>query len=659
MKKTKRILSIRFKLVGIIAPLMALSIITLVAMSYLVARNIIIDSSEQMLATSALSQQKQIEGWFDTNLASFAAIKTGFEKNSLDAKTTQNMLNAYYGYNSNYPNGVYIASTDGSVQKASEAVLNGTAQEQPWFAQGLSRVNLSFGSAYQDSEGVNKVCAAGLLNDGTDEVKVFAAEVGLDRITTIVNSFVEMKDASSMLIDSTNGTILAHRDSNMINTKTSDSSDAFTKNLGERITNGNFSYTVLNGNMTVSHRIAGTDWVLTSYISEKLVTKDVDALTSNLLIVGAIALFITIALVCVIIHIIIKPVTKLTETITNMTSGNFALTVDTNSRDEIGVMGRSVAGFIDYMKSMISEITTISSTLEAQAVESSKISTNMSEVASHQSASMNDLNITMEQFSSSIGEIADNATTLAHVVSDTKKESLLVCEQMENTVNVSNQGKKDMLQVGSAMDDICASIENLQSAINEVGVASSKITNIVALIGEIADQTNLLSLNASIEAARAGEAGKGFAVVASEISKLAQTSTDSVTNITTLIQEVERLVKEAIEQASNSAEDIKHNSTIIQNTTHIFDKIYDTVNDSNRGIRNMISMINEVDNVASNVAAISEEQAASSEEISATSVSMVTQAENIAQNSETVAEDAKNLTGTSENLLEQVKRFHI
>lgn len=659
MKKTKKWISIRTKLVGIIAPLMALTIIALIILSYMVAKNIILDSSEQMLTTSAFSQQKQIEGWLDANLSAFNAIKANIEQCKPDEETLQNTLNTYYNYDSNYPNGVYIAAADGSIQKASEAALSGSSTDQPWYSQGLSRINLSFGSAYQDADGANKVCASGLLNDGSDEVKVFAAEVGLDRITTIVNSFVEMKNASSVLIDSSNGTILAHRDSDRINTKAADASDAFTKALGERIDTGDLSYCVLHGNMTVCHKIAGTDWVLVSYISEKLVTQDVDALTSNLLILGTVALFVTIILICVIIHIIIKPVTKLTETITSMTSGNFSLTVNTKSRDEIGLMGRSVDEFITYMKSMISEIMSISGTLEQQASESSEVAADMSQVAVNQSASMSDLNITMEQFSASIGDIADNATTLAGVASDTKKESVLVCEKMENTVAVSSRGKQDMLAVGTAMNKICDSIENLQSAINEVGVASSKITDIVSLIGEIADQTNLLSLNASIEAARAGEAGKGFAVVASEISKLAQTSTDSVANITSLIQEVERLVKDAVLQASDSAGEIKQNSDIIQKTTHIFDEIYDTVNESSRGIHNMIAMINEVDTVATNVAAISEEQAASSEEISATSVSMVTQAESIAKNSETVAGDARNLTETSESLMNQVKRFHI
>ena len=122
---------------------------------------------------------------------------------------------------------------------------------------------------------------------------------------------------------------------------------------------------------------------------------------------------------------------------------------------------------------------------------------------------MTELNATVDQLSVSVNEIAQNATQLAGVVADTKEDSDKVEDKMRTTVEVSEKGKADMESVGNALHNIEISIHNLEEAVNKVGTASGEIVDIIKLIGDIAEETNLLSLNASIEAARAGDAGKG------------------------------------------------------------------------------------------------------------------------------------------------------
>ena len=139
----------------------------------------------------------------------------------------------------------------------------------------------------------------------------------------------------------------------------------------------------------------------------------------------------------------------------------------------------------------------------------------MNSAANIQSQSMTELNATVDQLSVSVNEIAQNATQLAGVVADTKEDSYKVEDKMRTTVEVSEKGKADMESVGNALHNIEISIHNLEEAVDKVGTASGEIVDIIKLIGDIAEETNLLSLNASIEAARAGEAGRGFAVVAS------------------------------------------------------------------------------------------------------------------------------------------------
>lgn len=265
----------------------------------------------------------------------------------------------------------------------------------------------------------------------------------------------------------------------------------------------------------------------------------------------------------------------------------------------------------------------------------------------------------MDQLSLSVYEIAENATKLAGVVADTKEDSDNVEHKMQETVEVSQKGRQDMERVGKELENIMVSIHNLETAVGKVGTASGEIVAIVQLIGNIAEETNLLSLNASIEAARAGEAGRGFAVVASEIGTLANNSAESVDHISSLIEQVNGLVKDAVRQTGESADDISRSSVLIHEAIDTFEKIFVNIQETSEMIEHMVSKINEVDEVAANVAAISQEQAASSDEILATSENMLEQAKGIAENSAHVADESRSLTASSEELAEQVKLFRI
>ncbi len=209
------------------------------------------------------------------------------------------------------------------------------------------------------------------------------------------------------------------------------------------------------------------------------------------------------------------------------------------------------------------------------------------------------------------------------------------------------------------MQDINSSVNKLQAAIDEVGRTSEEITNITRVIAGIADETNLLSLNASIEAARAGDAGKGFAVVALEIGKLAQTSVDSVQHIDRLVLEIKTSVQDVVHQANNSVKSIGSSSVLIGNAVNTFDVIFENIEETGHLVQNMIQKVDQVEDVARNVAAISEEQAASSQEILGSSDMLVEQADRLMESSETVAKESEELTNSAEELAAQIGNFHI
>ena len=660
MKKKSNI-SIKAKLLGIIIPVVIAIILILVFTAYHVSSGIIESYSKNLLESSVNSQASKIEAWLEENLASMQMAKTMIEKLHPDETQLQTILDASCGYCENYPDGLFLADANGSFLKGTDSKKQEpNPKESMWYQEGMTRVNMAVGSAHQNPDGTNVVSASGLLNDGSDTVRVIAADMTLDRISVIVNSFIEMHDAEAFLVDKDSSVILASRDSDLISkTLGADGQSAFYKDVEKKVSGKSYDFCTLDGNMTVFKEVNGTNWLLVSYVPTRVVLADLAGLRNLMIIFSIISILVLCVLIERVTHVVIRPVKEMTRVITSMASGDFTVSMKVKGNDEIAVMGRSVEHFIASMKEMIRQMGHVSDRLEKQAGSSKNVSGEMNSAANIQSQSMTELNATVDQLSVSVNEIAQNATQLAGVVADTKEDSDKVEDKMRTTVEVSEKGKADMESVGNALHNIEISIHNLEEAVDKVGTASGEIVDIIKLIGDIAEETNLLSLNASIEAARAGEAGRGFAVVASQIGVLAKNSADSVAHITSLINEINGLVDDAVKQAGSSASDIESSADLIHIAVDTFDQIFQNIQETSHLIEGVVEKINQVDQVATNVAAISEEQAASSDEILATSESMLQQAKSISKNSEQVEAEAGNLAESADQLADQVKQFQI
>ncbi len=659
--KKKGNISIKAKLLGIIIPVVIAIILILVFTAYHVSSGIIESYSKNLLESSVNSQASKIEAWLEENLASMQMAKTMIEKLHPDETQLQTILDASCGYCENYPDGLFLADANGSFLKGTDSKKQEpNPKESMWYQEGMTRVNMAVGSAHQNPDGTNVVSASGLLNDGSDTVRVIAADMTLDRISVIVNSFIEMHDAEAFLVDKDSSVILASRDSDLISkTLGADGQSAFYKDVEKKVSGKSYDFCTLDGNMTVFKEVNGTNWLLVSYVPTNVVLADLVGLRNLMIIFSIISILVLCVLIERVTHVVIRPVKEMTRVITSMASGDFTVSMKVKGNDEIAVMGRSVEHFIASMKEMIRQMGHVSDRLEKQAGSSKNVSGEMNSAANIQSQSMTELNATVDQLSVSVNEIAQNATQLAGVVADTKEDSDKVEDKMRTTVEVSEKGKADMESVGNALHNIEISIHNLEEAVNKVGTASGEIVDIIKLIGDIAEETNLLSLNASIEAARAGEAGRGFAVVASQIGVLAKNSADSVAHITSLINEINGLVDDAVKQAGSSASDIESSADLIHTAVDTFDQIFQNIQETSHLIEGVVEKINQVDQVATNVAAISEEQAASSDEILATSESMLQQAKSISKNSEQVEAEAGNLAESADQLADQVKQFQI
>ena len=651
----KSITSIKTKILAAVSALVLILVLILIIISYTISKNIITDQSMQLLELSTKNQASRIEAWMTEKLNVFSTFKQDIETLDYTDAQLQSLLDSYYGRSSDYPDGFYIAVDYKKTADASSA----------WYNEALTRVNMAFGDVHVNEAGTDVVSAGAILRDSkkaggnakAKNTRLLVVDVPIAHIQVIVDSFISMDEAQAILVDKDNMSILSKSDDTLTG-KLSDGT-GFLGTIGNRISQQNYTAMTLDGNIVDFREITGTNWVLVSYVPESAVFSELASLRTTMIVVAAVVLAVILVLMERMIHFMIKPIRSLTDSIVTMASGDFTVDIKTKGNDEITLMGHSMKEFTAAIRSMINDISNISETLKGQAESSTSVSGGLYEASLKQSKNIDELNGTVDQLSASVQEIAESATALAVVVSDTRDSSNNAEDKMNVTVEVAEAGKNDMQKVGEAMGLIEQSINGLQESIDKVGAASQEINKIVGMIGEIADETNLLALNASIEAARAGDAGKGFAVVATEIGSLATNSNQSVQKIQTLINEVTSLVGETVDKAKGSVDEINTSSRLVHQAVATFDTIYDNIVDANKVVNDMAANMLKVADVSTNVASITEEQAASAELISRNAGNIASESKNITDDSEKVAETARKLADTSEKLMTQINSFRV
>ena len=212
--------SIRTKLLLLTIPVTIVIVLALVSTSALMSKKRLQEKSEAQLDSSIVNQKDNIESWLDKNLEFFQTAKHTIEMEKPETREEMTkLLNIYYGQNDNCPNGLYVADAEGNYYKAEKADFSSRdVTSTMWYKQGLTRVNMDYGTAYQDVDDKYVISASGILNDGSGELKVISADVPLDQITIIVNSGIKMNGASSFLFDSDTGTIISSPDSSLVGT---------------------------------------------------------------------------------------------------------------------------------------------------------------------------------------------------------------------------------------------------------------------------------------------------------------------------------------------------------------------------------------------------------------------------------------------------------
>jgi len=285
--------------------------------------------------------------------------------------------------------------------------------------------------------------------------------------------------------------------------------------------------------------------------------------------------------------LILTPIKKTTEVIKMLSKGDLTQDVLVQTTDEIGDMATSFNEMIKNLRRIFGEINTATNMLASSSEELSATSDNMNKGA--------------QELSSQAEQVVTAMTEVSQTIMDMAKNASIAADASKNASETAAKGKQI---VNDTADDMVKTADTVQQAANriaELGKNSAQIGEIVAVINGIADQTNLLALNAAIEAARAGEQGRGFAVVADEVRKLAERTSQATKDIAQRIEAIQHAANESVSAMKKGSDEVEKGVGMSQ--------------DASKSLESIVTASTNAMDMVQRIAAATEQQSAASEQV--------------------------------------------
>ncbi|MGY5453228.1 methyl-accepting chemotaxis protein [Agarivorans sp. MS3-6] len=317
-------------------------------------------------------------------------------------------------------------------------------------------------------------------------------------------------------------------------------------------------------------------------------TRMLEASRIQLIIAMAIVIPLAIFIAWNVANSIKQPLRQLLKTLKAAAAGDMTETVDYQSTNEFGQLADSANSMMEQMRSVLNDI--------SQAAES------LSNVSQGNSTTLNTAKDELNNQRQETASVAAAMTEMEQSVREVAKSANITLEKVMEVEEAANSGRQVMSNNITTTHQLSEKLGHSSSVIGEVDSMSNSIGSILDVIRGIADQTNLLALNAAIEAARAGEQGRGFAVVADEVRVLAQKTTNSTTEIQSMIENLQKSAQRAVSVMSECSSEMQ--ASISQTS------------DANGAMEEIQGIITQISDMSSQIAAAAEEQQATGAEIS-------------------------------------------
>jgi len=291
------------------------------------------------------------------------------------------------------------------------------------------------------------------------------------------------------------------------------------------------------------------------------VLEEISSLTGQVLFLSLLFTIAGIGAALFLASSFIKPLMEVVARLTQLAEGDGDLTIrlDEKRADEVGSLGKAFNVFAGKIQGIVGQIAGNAEKLDGSVGFLSEIAEKVKTGADDQFSIMEQTSATIVQMSTNISSVAENASQSAEATNEVKQKA--------------EQGKVCVDQSSSGMQLIADHVKNLSGTIHSLGERASEIGVVVSVINDIADQTNLLALNAAIEAARAGEQGRGFAVVADEVRKLAERTTSATKDIIRTVQNIQEESKQSVSAITVAVSEVDKGISLSEDAQAALDAI--------------------------------------------------------------------------------------
>lgn len=462
---------------------------------------------------------------------------------------------------------------------------------------------------------------------------VVSGVIDIDNIINNINGLNLPANGEAMLLLK-DGTVIAYKDKERILKSASELSTSITPAFLEQSASANEFQTFAMSEMeklALTVAVPGTDWNILfvldkSTLMEPLYSKLFQQVIIALVIGGAFSLVLSLF-----INFLFRPLKTVSDALQTIANGNGDLTqrIPLNTQDEIGRLATNFNRFVGSLSELISHVRGLARDIDSEADQGLKRSQGSVRELSRQQQELTMVATAVTEMASATQEIANNAE-------QTAAAAIQSSERSESGKSLVNKTRESITQLS---DDISDATE----VITQLDRHAQEINGILATIQGIAEQTNLLALNAAIEAARAGEQGRGFAVVADEVRVLSQRTAASTTEIQSTIETLQRTTQKAVGMMAKSQNMAAHS-------------VQDAL-DASTALEEITRAVSSISDMANQIATAAEEQSHVTGEITTNVTAIKDVADELANDSIHAQDDANKLQAHAADLSSKVAHF--